>query len=114
MKDKGIRVRLDTDGLANAVYGRNIAKELGEYIDSASISLNAHNSSYYNEICKPRLKKGLDPYSSVLDFIDESKKSIKDVVVTAVGLESLDVEAVQKITLEKGVRFKLRQYNDVG
>ncbi len=114
LKNKGIRVRLDTDGLANAVYGRNVVKELGEYIDSVSVSLNAHNSSYYNEICKPRLKKGLDPYSSVLDFIDESRKSIKDVVVTAVGLEGLDVEAVRKVALEKGVRFKLRQYNDIG
>lgn len=51
---------------------------------------------------------------SVLDFIDESKKSIKDVVATAVGLKGLDIQAVREIALRKKVRFKLRQYNDVG
>ncbi|MCL5673964.1 MAG: YchF/TatD family DNA exonuclease [Deltaproteobacteria bacterium] len=118
LKKKGIYVRLDTDGLANAVYGRNIAKELGEYIDCISISLNASDSDYYNAICRPQIKrdKGLiiEPFKSILEFIDESKKYINKVIVSAVGLKDLDIEKVKKIAEEKGVKFKLRKYNDVG
>jgi TatD DNase family protein len=115
LKTKGIRVRLDTDGLANVVYGYNAAKELGEFIDSVSISLNAHNSSYYNEICRPQIKKNnIDPFNSILEFIEESKKSIKEVVVTAVDLKGLDVNYTKKIAAALGAKFKLRQYNDVG
>jgi TatD DNase family protein len=118
LKNKGIYVRLDTDGLANAVHGRNVAKELGDYIDSISISLNAADSDYYDAVCRPQIKKNsglsINPFNSILEFIDESKKYIKDVVVSAVGLKDLNVEKVKKIAEEKMVKFKFRKYNDVG
>ncbi|MHB1679650.1 MAG: YchF/TatD family DNA exonuclease [bacterium] len=118
LKNKGLHVRLDTDGLANAVYSRNIAKELGEYIDSISISLNAADSDYYNAVCRPQIKKDkgsiIEPFKSILEFIGESKKYINEVIVSAVGLKDLDIEKVKKIAEEKGVKFKFRKYNDVG
>lgn len=113
--NKGLKIRLDTDGLAGAVYGRNVAKELEGLVDSVSISLNAHNSGFYNSVCVPALRReGTDAYSSVLDFIKESKKYIGNVTVTAVDLPGLDTAAVEGIARNLGVKFRLRPYNKVG
>jgi len=112
----GLKIRLDTDGLANAVYGRNIAAELEGLIDSVSISLNAQNSALYNDICDPRIimGKGIDAYGSVLEFIKESKKHIKNVTVTAIDLPGVDVSFIENLAKNLGVNFKPRHYNDVG
>ncbi len=110
-----IKVRLDTDGLANAVYNRNIAHELEGFIDSVSISLNAQNSDFYNMVCLPQLnQKGVDAYSAVLDFVKESKKYIGEVTCTAVDLPGLDASYVENLAHKLGTKFKLRKYNDVG
>ena len=110
-----IKVRLDTDGLANAVYGRNIAAELEGLIDSVSVSLNAQNSALYNAICGPQLTgKRIDAYASVLEFVKESKKHIKNVVVTAIDLPDVDIAYIEELAKNLGVDFKLRHYNDVG
>ena len=41
LKKRGARIRIDTDGQANLVYGRNILPELQGLVDSISVSLNA-------------------------------------------------------------------------
>ncbi len=111
----GIKVRLDTDGLANAVYGRNISAELEGLIDSVSISLNAQNSALYNSICDPQIiNKGIDAYASVLEFVKESKKHIENVTVTAIDLPGVDITFIENLAKNLGVNFKLRHYNDVG
>ncbi len=110
-----IKVRLDTDGLANAVYGRNIAAELQGIIDSVSISLNAQNSTLYNDLCAPQIKtKSVDAYSSIIEFIKESRKYIKNVAVSAIDLPGVDIVYIENIAKSLGVDFKLRHYNDVG
>ncbi|MCL4427867.1 MAG: YchF/TatD family DNA exonuclease [Deltaproteobacteria bacterium] len=111
----GIKIRLDTDGLANAVYGRNIAAELEGLIDSVSISLNAQNGGLYNALCAPQITgKGKDAYTSVLEFVKESKKHIKNVAVSAIDLPGVDIAYIENISKNLGVDFKLRHYNDVG
>ena len=45
-----IKIRVNTNGHANAVYKTNIAQEFKNLIDSVSISLNAENKALYNEI----------------------------------------------------------------
>ncbi len=110
-----IKTRLDTDGLASAVYGRNIPEFLGGVIDSVSVSLNAHNREFYNNVCMPELKKGdADAYAAVIEFIRESRKHIGEVTATAVDLPGLDVELARKIAGSLGAKFRLRQYDNVG
>ncbi len=110
-----LKIRLDTDGLANAVYERNTVPELGGIIDSVSISLNAQNSEHYDRICNPQiLKKRAKAYDSVLNFIGESKKYIKEVTVTAVDLPGTDIPYIANIAKKLGVDFRHRKYNKVG
>lgn len=110
MKAGGVkRVRLNTDGLASLVYGRNIAEELKGLIDAMSVSLNAPDAATYASICNS--KHGEKAYEGVKNFIREAKKYIPEVVATAVNLPEVDIEACRKVAEEElGVTFREREY----
>ncbi len=113
LKSKGIRVRIDTDGLANLVHGRNILPELEGLVDAISVSLNAPDEETYSRYCISRY--GKEAYRAVKDFIREAKRYIPEVTATVVALPGLDIEACRKVAEEElGVRFRVREYNVVG
>jgi TatD DNase family protein len=113
MKEKGAKkVRLNTDGLANLLYGRNVLPELGGIIDSISISLNAPDSDCYSKICPSKF--GAGAYRAVCEFILEAKKHIPEVAVSVVTLPDMDVDACEAKANELGVPLRLREYMNVG
>jgi len=105
-------IRLDTDGLANLVYGRDVTGEIAEVIDEVSVSLNAPDAKTYNSICPSRY--GESAYEEVKNFILLSKEKFKRVTATVVGMPDIDVEKCRKIVQEMGVEFRVREYNEVG
>lgn len=113
LKGQGARTRLDTEGLANLVHGRNILPELKGLIDVVSVSLNAPDAKTYAKLCPSRF--GEAAYGAVKEFIREAKKQIPDVTATVVGLPNLDLEACRRVVEgELKVRFRLRPYDEVG
>lgn len=113
IKKKGGKVRINTDGQANLVYGRNIVPELKGLVDAVSVSLNAPNAAQYHRLCRsPFGEKG---FQGVLDFIREAKRAIPEVVATAVEIPGVDMEDCRKLAEEElGVSFKRRAYDEVG
>ena len=113
LKREGIRVRINTDGLANLVYKRDITAELKGLVDSISVSLNAPDSETYEKHCKSKF--GKDAYKAVKEFIIKTKAHVPDVTATVVALPGLDVEACRSVVeKELGVTFRVREYNEVG
>lgn len=113
MKEIGVkRIRLNTDGLANLLYGRNVLPELEGLIDAVSVSLNAPDAHKHNEVCPSKF--GEDAYEAVLDFVMEAKKHIPEVTVSVVALPGLDLEACRKKADELGVQLRVREYMNVG
>lgn len=108
LKDKGARVRIDTNGHANLIYKRNIVPELKGLVDSISISLNAQNKKLYNEICRPEF--GEAAFDAIIEFARECKKYIPDVELTVVGIPEIDVKESKKIADKLGVSFRVRTY----
>ena len=45
-----IKIRINTNGHANAIHKTNVAPLLSPYIDMISVSLNAENEEIYNKI----------------------------------------------------------------
>ncbi|MEE8423285.1 MAG: YchF/TatD family DNA exonuclease [Thermodesulfobacteriota bacterium] len=113
LKKEGIRVRINTDGLANLVYKRDITAELKGLVDSISVSLNAPDSETYEKHCKSKF--GKDAYKAVKEFIIKATAHVPDVTATVVALPGLDVEACRSVVeKELGVTFRVREYNEVG
>jgi len=112
IKSKGVRIRVNTDGLANLVHKRNVLPELGKYIDSLSVSMNAQNEAIYNRHCQPALPGS---YPSMLDFLRQAPDYIKDVTATALGgLDGVDIKACERLAVECGVKFRKRTLGRVG
>lgn len=113
LKKKGARVRIDTDGQANLVYGRNTLPELKGLVDAVSVSLNAESPEKYQRLCRSPF--GEESFHGILDFIREAKKVIPEVVATIVEMPGVDVEACRRLAEEElGVKFKRRAYDEVG
>lgn len=102
------KIRIDTNGLANLFWGRNITPELKKLIDIVSVSLNAENEEVYDRICHPVY--GKKAYPAIIDFIKESKKYIPEVEVTVVDLPVIDINACKKIAKDLGASFRIRPY----
>ncbi|MFH1710347.1 MAG: TatD family nuclease-associated radical SAM protein [bacterium] len=108
LKDKGAKVRVDTNGHANLTHKRNIVPELEGLVDSISISLNAQDGKVYNEICRPDF--GEAAFDAIIEFARECKKYIPKVELTAVGIPEIDVNAVKKTADDLGIPFRVRTY----
>lgn len=112
IKEKGGRVRVNTDGLANLVNKRNVLPEMQGLIDAVSVSMNAQNESLYNQHCAPQLKGA---WQAMLDFLADAPNYIPDVTATAIeGLAGVDIVACEKIAIDLGVKFRSRQLDVVG
>lgn len=112
LKKRGCRIRIDTDGLANLVHGRNVLPEL-QFVDTISVSLNAPDSATYQKLIKTPF--GDNAYPAILYFLREAKKHIAKVVASAVTVPGLDIEACRRVAEDDiGVAFRARQYDSVG
>ncbi|MBF0186911.1 MAG: YchF/TatD family DNA exonuclease [Magnetococcales bacterium] len=112
IKRHGGTVRLNTDGLANLVFKRDITPEMAGVIDTISISLNAQSKEVYNRHCQPTIEHS---YASLLDFIKCVREHVPTVVISAIeGLEGVDIQACQKIADDLGVSFRTRYLDSVG
>lgn len=112
LKKRGYNIRINTDGQANLVHGRNILPELAGLVDCISISLNAADAATYLKLCNTPF--GEAGFQGVCDFIIEAKKQIPHVVASAVTVPGLDVDAVRRLAEQLGVDFREREYAEVG
>ena len=106
-----IKIRVNTNGHANAIYKTNVAEEFKKLIDSASISLNAANAEYYNEICNPKISNA---YEEVKKFVTACKSAGIDVTTSVVtgfdNIHDIDVNKCQEISENLGAKFKNRKF----
>lgn len=105
------RVRINTNGHANLIHGRNIIPELKGIVDSISISLDAQDEDTYNRICGPVFP---DAFNAVVRFIKDVKESVPDVQVTVVNMPEVDVAQCREIAAKLGVTFRVRELDVVG
>ena len=77
-------VRINTNGHANLILGRDVVPELKGRIDTLSISLNAVTAAEYTALCHPA--QGEAAYQAMLDFAREATRYVPHVVLTIVEI----------------------------
>lgn len=112
LKQRGYRIRINSDGQANLAHGRNILPELAGLVDSISVSLNAPDAATYCKLCNTPF--GEAGFQGVRDFLKEAPRSIPEVTATAVTVPGVDIEACRRVAESLGVQFRVREYAEVG
>jgi TatD DNase family protein len=112
LKKRGYRIRINTDGQANLVHGRNILTELAGLVDSLSVSLNAPDAGTYDHICNTPF--GEAGFEAVCTFIREAQQHIPQVVASAVTVPGIDIDACRRLAESLGAEFRVREYAEVG
>lgn len=102
-------IRLNTNGHANLIAGRDVTPEMEGLFDCVSISLNAENAEKYQKICLCEF--GEAGYDGLLDFAVKAKQYVPEVVLSVVDvMEQDEIEACRKIAETCGVQFRVREY----
>lgn len=112
LKQQQVQVRINTDGQANLVHGRNILPELAGKVDAISVSLNAADAQKYQELC--RSQYGAAGYTALKEFLHLAPQYIPQVTATAVSFPGVDIDACRRVAKDLGVEFRARTYNEVG
>jgi len=112
LKRRGYPIRINTDGQANIVHGRNILPELAGLVDSVSVSLNAPDAATYGRICNTPF--GEAGFEAVCSFIRKAQGHIPQVVASAVTVPGIDIEACRRLAEALGAEFRVREFAEVG
>lgn len=109
LKSRGVRVRVNTNGQANLIWGRDIVPELHGLVDAISISLNAADRKEYARLCSPDY--GEEAFDAVLEFAGACVQHIPEVWLTVVDIISAhEIEVCRVIADEIGAKFRVRHY----
>lgn len=104
----GKPIRINTNGLADLIWGKETAPMLKGLIDAVSVSMNEADAQKYNELCHPRF--GLRSYDAIIKYIKDVQKYVPyvaaSVVSSAISRES--IEACRAKAADLGVAFKVR------
>ena len=105
-------VRINTNGHANLIHGRNVIPELKGRIDTLSISLNSANAADYVALCHP--VQGEAAYQAMLDFAREAKDYVPNVVMTIVDKDKTpeEIQICKEIAAGLGVKLRIRSFID--
>ncbi len=106
-----IKIRVNTNGHANAIYKTNIAEEFKGLIDSVSISLNSDNAEQYNQICKPSIENA---FEEMKNFAASCKKAGMEVNMSVVtgfdDVNKINIDECKRIADSLGAKFRNREF----
>ena len=105
-------IRINTNGQANLICGRDVTLDMKGVIDVVSISLNAPNAKEYQELCKSRY--GEQAFEALQEFAKLANRYVDRVVFSVVDktMPDEDIEECRKIAQNCGVEFRVRAYID--
>lgn len=109
-KKSNIKIRINTNGHANLIYGCDVTPKLKGLIDCVSVSLNTADAESYVKVCHP--DHGEAAYEGLLDFAAKAKAYVPSVMLSIVrgSIPDEDIEKCQSIADGIGVFLKIREY----
>lgn len=111
MKEHGTKIftRMDTNGTASLIHGRDVAPEFAGRFDMVSVSLNTDTAEKFERLCHP-VQPGA--YEAMKAFTREVKKYVPTVMMTVVDtIPTEEIEACRRICEEEiGAVYRVREY----
>ncbi len=106
----GSRVRVNTNGMADLIWGRDTSSDFEGVVDTVSISLNSPDPVKYQEVVRCRF--GDKSFHAMLEFARNVKKHVPQVILTTVDtvLTKEEEERCAQICREIGVTYRIRPW----
>jgi TatD family-associated radical SAM protein len=107
-REQGLSTRLNTNGHAELIYGRDLVSELACCIDRINVSLNAPDEASYARVSNPEL--GPFAWRWVVGFMRRCRSRIPDTWASVVGktLSPEEISAVRELCTRLDVRLMIR------
>lgn len=108
LKEKGYKIRLNTNGQGNLINGEDITLKLKGCIDKVNVSLNAPDADEYFIVCRPVF--GEDAFAELIDFAQKCRDNGIETnfsVVDCIGEKK--VAKCKKLAKEVGITLKVRE-----
>lgn len=102
-------IRLNTNGQANLIAGRDVTAEFAGLVDMISVSLNAPTAEKYDKICHSVYGKAA--FDALLDFAVKVKETGVAVMFSVVddAMPKEDIDACRAISEKLGVALRVRE-----
>ena len=107
-----LKFRINTVGLANLIYDKDVTKEFEGRFDTVSISLNAPTAEEFYELTRSRF--GIESYEAIKTFAAGVKRYVPNVVMTVVDkvMPPEKIEICRQICEELGVTLRVRPFEE--
>jgi TatD family-associated radical SAM protein len=105
-----MKIRINTNGHSDLIWGRDTAPDYEGAFDIVSISLNTPTAEKYQAICHSIY--GEKSFDALLNFAGNVKNYVPTAILSAVKetLTSEEIELCKKISADLGVTLRLRDY----
>jgi len=106
----GCRVRVNTNGMADLIWGRDTSADFAGIVDVVSISLNSPDPEKYQSVVRSRF--GEKSFHAMLAFAQNVKRYVPEVVLTTVEtvLTKEEEERCAEICRNIGVTYRIRPW----
>lgn len=109
LKDRKIKIRINTNGQGNLIHKKDITPIICKYIDIISISLNEVTREKYQKIC--RSIYGEKAYDSIIEFAKLCVNQKKEVILSVVNIiDKKDIQQAKRIANTLGAKLRIREY----
>ncbi len=111
VKEKyAVKIRINTNGLADLIWKEKTAHKLEGLIDTVSVSLNATDKETYYNLVRPKF--GVDSYNAMLSYTKDCVAYVPNVVMTVVDIVTTpeEQEICRKICESVGAKLRVRPY----
>lgn len=107
-----IKIRINTNGLADLIWNEKTAPKLHGLIDTVSVSLNATNKEEYFKTVRPKF--GIGSYDAMLSFTKDCVDYVPNVVMTVVDKVTSpeEQERCRKICDSIGATLRIRPFEE--
>lgn len=109
-KEKGVVVRINTNGLADLIHKRPTARDLQDAADIVSISLNAPDAASYLSVTRPAF--GESAFGAMLEFAKSCKQYVPSVLFTVVDVVSIkEIDRCRELAEAMEIPLRVRAYD---
>lgn len=111
IKEKSdIKIRINTNGLADLIHGERCAPKLAGLIDTVSVSLNFSSRDEYLKTVRPKF--GIESYDAMLAFTKDCVQFVPNVVMTVVDVvtDREEQEKCREICRTVGATLRVRPF----